>query len=175
MELLFWVFLFGILIASVMDIKRREVDNWLTAFLFLFGVSFIIFSSIMNNDLGILVQGAIAVFVTFVLMNLFYYGRVFGGGDAKLLFALGVFFIGATYAVTLFNILVFVFLLFFSGAVYGLSYIIVIYFINFNKTNKEFRKRFNFKTYKFYFVAGAILLLLGIYFSLFYKIPSCNI
>ncbi len=169
---LFWVFLVGILIALVQDVKRREVDNWLTAFLFVFGLVFVVFRSIYASDMGLLVQGLVAITFGFILMNLFYYGRVFGGGDAKLMSALSVLFVGATYLGTLFNVILFVFLLFISGAAYGLLYIFVVYSIHFNDSNNEFKKRFKFGAYKFWFLSGFVLLIAGFFFDLFYVIAA---
>jgi Flp pilus assembly protein protease CpaA len=165
---LFVVFLIGIIIALVQDVKRREVDNWLTSFLFVFGVSFLVFASVLNGYWSLLGYGAVSVAITFVLMNVFYYGRVFGGGDAKLLFALSAFFVGATYLATLLNIFIFILLLFFSGALYGLSYILVVYAIHFKDANKEFKKRFDGKRYAPLFVIGLLFLFLGLFLDVFF-------
>jgi len=55
-------------------------------------------------------------------MNLFYYGRVFAGGDAKLLIAMTAFFVGVSFYESMINIGVFVLFLMISGSVYGLGY-----------------------------------------------------
>jgi Flp pilus assembly protein protease CpaA len=170
MELLFVVIFAGILVALVQDIKRREVDNWLTTLLFIFGLSFVIFEAIFNQEWNILIQGFIAVALGFVLMNLFYYGRVFGGGDAKLLFAMSPFFAGITFWGTVINMSVFILFLFFAGALYGLSYILVVYVLHFKEINKDFRKRFLFHDYKWYYFSGLILLLFSTLGGVFFFI-----
>jgi len=48
----------------------------------------------IEKDLNLIYQLGFSVVILFSLMNLFYYGHVFAGGDAKLLFAMTAFFMG---------------------------------------------------------------------------------
>ena len=45
--------------------------------------------SYIQAGFGFFCQGIIGLTIFFVLGNLFYYGKVFAGGDAKLMIALG--------------------------------------------------------------------------------------
>ena len=80
---LFWLFFIGIVLASLQDLKRREVDNWLNLFLLVVSFSFVFFKAIFERDSSIVFQAGFALVVLFAIMNVFYYGRVFAGGDAK--------------------------------------------------------------------------------------------
>jgi Flp pilus assembly protein protease CpaA len=134
---LFWLFGIGIVVASMQDLKRREVDNWLNLFLLVSSFVFIFYKFIFEGDSSIIFQAGFALVLMFGIMNLFYYGRVFAGGDAKLLVAMTAFFIGVTFYLTLINIGTFLLFLMLSGSVYGLLYSLVLYFKDFDKVNKE--------------------------------------
>jgi Flp pilus assembly protein protease CpaA len=140
---LFWFFLAGVIIATLQDIKRREVDNWLNLFLLLGSLSYIFFKAVFENDISIIALTGFVMITMFIMMNLFYYGRIFGGGDAVLLFSMTAFFVGATFIESSKNIIFFIILLMVSGSAYGLVFSITIYFKNFKKTNKEIIKQFN--------------------------------
>jgi len=226
MSFLFLAVLLGVVIATLQDIKRKEVDNWLnllilfvgSAYLFfkgigsesffsllillacLLGTSFLYFHTFNFKQpltkikeylfsLGLLVVAVVCFFLIlayypllgatslyllfslgllamFVLSNLFYYGRVFAGGDSKLLFALTPFFISLTLKMTLSNILIFAFLLMLAGSVYGLLYSLALYTKNFSRANKNICKEYR-KHNKWYFLLSFIALcLLGFYHPL---------
>ena len=136
---LFWLFFIGIVVACLQDLKRREVDNWLNLFLIMASFSFIFFKAALERDATIVFQAGFALAILFVIMNLFYYGRIFAGGDAKLLFAMTVFFVGGTFISTLINIGIFLLFLMVAGSIYGLIYSFVLYFKNFKKVNKKIK------------------------------------
>jgi hypothetical protein len=139
---LFWFYLIGILIAVFQDLKRKEIDNWLNYTLFVGGTVFLIFNAIFIFDYFILFYGLFSLVVVAILANIFYYGRIYGGGDTKLLiamFALFAFGVSSFFEISL-NIGVFVFLLFFVGSLYGLVFSFVLFAKNFKKTSKEFSK-----------------------------------
>ncbi len=134
---LFWLFFAGIVVAVFQDLKRREVDNWLNLFLLVASFSFVFFRAIFERDSSIIFLAGFLLILMFVLMNVFYYGRVFAGGDAKLLFAMTVFFVGVSFVESLINVGIFILFLMISGSVYGLIYSLVLYFKNFEKVNGE--------------------------------------
>jgi len=158
---LFWFFLAGLIVACLQDLKRREVDNWLNLFLAFGGVAFIFYEAIFSRDTSSIFQMGFAIVVLFIFMNLFYYGRVFAGGDAKLLFAMVAFFIGSTFFVTLANIGVFLLLLMLAGSVYGLSFSIFLYFKSYKEVNKKMRGVFSSKIIKVLLLLGIVFLVLG--------------
>ena len=165
---LFWLFLIGIIVASLQDLKRREVDNWLNLFLLVAGFVFIFYRAIFERDVTIVFQAGFALVIMFGFMNLFYYGRVFAGGDAKLLVAMTVFFIGADFNLTLINIGVFLLFLMFSGSIYGLVYSSVLYVKDFRQVNEEMRK--GLSHWHLWILAFGLLLMLFGFFDLLFLI-----
>lgn len=89
-------------------------------------------------------------------MNIFYYGRVFAGGDAKLLLAMTVFFIGATFMTTLVNVGIFLLFLMIAGSVYGLTYSIVLYVKDFEKVNEKMKEGFSLLWIRFSIILGVV-------------------
>lgn len=165
---LFWVFFVGIIVASFQDLKRMEIDDWLNLFLVFSGFVFIFYKAIFEKDISIIFQAGFALVIMFLVMNLFYYGRVFGGGDAKLLFSMTAFFVGASFYTTLVNMFTFIFLLMFSGSIYGLFFSFVLYFNNRDKVNKEVAKVFDNRIVKQGLIVGAVLFMVGLFFHLFF-------
>ncbi len=158
---LFWLFLIGILIASFQDLKRREIDNWLNLFLVFASLSFVIFKSIFDNSPLLVLHSGFFLLVMFIFANLFYYGRVFAGGDAKLLFAMTLFFLDASYYVTFTNIFTFIFLLMISGSVYGLGYSLFLYSKDFKKVNLEMKKQYRNPFFMYFFMVGVAFFIIG--------------
>ena len=166
---LFWLFLIGIVVASLQDLKRREVDNWLNLFLLVASFVFVFYVAIFNKDVTIVFRVGFALVIMFAFMNLFYYGRVFAGGDAKLLVAMTAFFVGVTFYGTLINIGIFLLFLMLAGSVYGLAYSLVLYAKDFERVNVEMRrvaKEFGI----WYLVFGAVLFLIGFFEFMFFVI-----
>jgi len=134
---LFWLFFIGIVVAVLQDLKRREVDDWLNLFLLVVSFSFVVFRAIFEGDSSVFFRVGFALVFLFVIVNVFYYGHVFAGGDANLLFAMTIFFVGASFYLTLVNIVIFILFLMVAGSVYGSVYSLVLYFKDFRKVNKE--------------------------------------
>jgi len=160
---LFWLFFIGIVVAGLQDLKRREVDNWLNLFLLVVSFSFVFYRAIFEGDGSVIFHAGFALVVLFLVMNVFYYGRVFAGGDAKLLFAMTVFFIGVSFSETLINVGIFILFLMFAGSIYGLVYSLVLYFKDFGKVNKEI-SRFAKELGIWYLVFGVVVLLFGFFY-----------
>lgn len=133
----------GTLIASVQDIKEREIDNVLNFSILIFGLVYGAFRSILSHNYFILLY-AVLGFLTFLAIgNLFYYSRMFAGGDAKLLIALGPFIFAGSSLITNFEYTFYFILLFLLvGSVYGIIYSASISLRNFNSFSKYFKKEF---------------------------------
>jgi len=164
---LFWLFLIGIIVASMQDLKRREVDNWLNLLLMVSGFVFIFYRAVFEQNPSLVFHAGFTLVVMFVFMNLFYYGRVFAGGDAKLLVAMTVFFIGITFYTTLINIGVFLLFLMLSGSIYGLIYSTVLYLKDFKRVNEEMKSGLS-HWHIWIFAFGFILFFFGFVDSLFF-------
>jgi Flp pilus assembly protein protease CpaA len=168
---LIFVGLFWLVFASVQDFKHREVENWWSFGLIVFAIVFRIFLSINSGNYWFILWGLIGLVAGFVIAEIFYYARLFAGGDAKLLMALGVVLpLAVDWKTNLFILILFFLCLVFLGAVYGLIYSLILIFVNFKNFRKEFSRQF--KAYKrmVYFteIAMALLFFVLIFLVKFY-------
>jgi len=159
-----------IIFASVQDLKKREVANWLNFSLIIFALGFRFFYSLFSRgDFAFFYQGLIGLGIFFIIGNLFYYGRMFAGGDAKLMIALGaVLPFSESFFVNLNIFFLFIFIFFFVGAFYGLGISLFLGLRNFKKLKEEFFRQFNKNKKLIYFpmIFGIILMLFGFIESL---------
>lgn len=162
--------LFWMIISSIQDIKRREVENWWNFSLIIFALAFRALFSIESSNYWYFAWGLIGLAVGFVVANIFYYARMFAGGDAKLLMALGTILpFSLDYWTNLGILILFLILFLFSGAVYGFFYSFIMMLLNFNNFRKEFSQQC--KKYKKLAVFVCIFCLIAIiifFFSNFY-------
>lgn len=153
-----------ILFAVVADFKYRIVPNWLNFSLIAFAFAFRFFYSLFNSDFNFFFQGLIGFGIFFVLGNALYYGRMFAGGDAKLMMALGVVIPFAdSFFANLQIFLMFLLLFLFSGAAYGIFFSATLFFANFEEAKKEITKQFskNKKLIALGIILGAITIFFG--------------
>lgn len=75
-------------IASYTDIKKREVPDWLSFSLIAIALFTRLIASIITGNFSYILTGLVVFAIFFVLANIFYMARLFGGGDAKLLMGL---------------------------------------------------------------------------------------
>ena len=141
--------------AILQDMKRREVDNLWNFSLIAFALIYRVAVSIFMNDYWFALNGLVGLLIFFALGNLFYYARLFAGGDAKLMIALGTI-LPLSYSwivnVKIFGFFILLFLL--GGSIYALIYAFCLITINWKNFKKEFVKQFN--NYKKMFLAGLI-------------------
>lgn len=133
--------LIGSLIASISDIKIREVPDWLNYALIFSGFSLRLMQSISSSKWSYFLYSILGFVLMFLLGTLLYYTKQWGGGDTKLLMALGVIFSTRPYFIKteipflilmLINILIF-------GALYGFIYGITLAARNKKSFVKEFK------------------------------------
>jgi len=133
--------LIWIIFATVQDLRMREVANWLNFSLIVFALGFRFFYSLFTEGGGFnfFYQGLIGLVAFFVIGNLFYYGRIFAGGDAKLMIALGpILAFSHNLVVNLKIFLTFIFIFLFVGGIYGIFNSVVLSL----KNSKNFKKEF---------------------------------
>lgn len=124
-------------VASFQDIKKREVANWLSFSLILFALAFRAFYALLNNNLWFFLNGIMGVAIFYAVASLLYYGRLFAGGDAKLLMALGaVLPILDSFLANIALIIIFIFGFLAAGSVYSLVYTAVLV----SRRRKEFAR-----------------------------------
>ena len=145
-------------IASIQDLKTREVPNWLNFSFIALGLSYRAFYSLYVKDYHFFLFGILGVICFFALANLFYYTKVFAGGDAKLLIGFGAIFPIMQYWDLLFVSLGFILLLFAVGAVYSLIYSVFLALKNYYLFRSKFIIRLKKGKYLFLISLIAIAL-----------------
>ena len=154
-----------LLVACFQDFKRREIDHWLNILIFIIGCFIFLTNFLSSKDPSMIYSFLIILLINGLLSFLFYKGKVFGGGDGNLLFALSPLVISSSIQASLMNLGLLILIIFVSGAAYGLIYILITYFKNFSEVNKKIVKRFKVK--KILFMIGIPFLL--VIFSLIYN------
>jgi hypothetical protein len=151
--------------AVIQDIRRREVDNIWNFSLIAFALAYRALVSVYNQDYWYLVNGIIGFGVFFALANLFYYSRLFAGGDAKLLMALGTILPFSYNWISNLKIFgIFIFLFFIFGSVYSLIYSFVLVFMNKQRFSKEFAKQYKiYKKMFFYCIIFVVFLIIFVF------------
>ena len=170
--------LFWTLIASIEDIRKREVENWWTFSLIIFVLAFRAFLSIESWNYWYFAWGLIGLLGGFILANLFYYGRLFAGGDAKLLMALGTILpLSLNWMVNLQLLIVFLLAFLLAGSVYGMLYSLGMMLVHFSNFKKEFSKQFRVYCGLIIIVdsISLILMLLSIYFNFYIGVALFSI
>ncbi len=167
-----FLFLLGIVfiaIASYQDLKKKEVDNWISLSLIVFALGYRFFYSLFTLSLGegfmFFYQGLIGVGIFFILGNLFYMSRLFAGGDAKLLIALGsVLPLSYNFMENVNYFIYFLAIFLFVGGVYGVITSIVLVIMNYSKFKKKFFMKLKESKRSLYssLILGGLLIFLGI-------------
>jgi Flp pilus assembly protein protease CpaA len=154
-----------IVAAVIQDFRKREIPNWLNFSLIAFALAYRAFYSVIFWDVQPIFYGLLGFGVFFVFAEMLYYSRVFAGGDAKLLMALGaVLPFSDSLALNLLIFGAFLFLLLFLGSVYGIVYSLVLVFSGKKKFIPEFVKQAKQKKYLFFVAAAFSLISLGFVF-----------
>jgi Flp pilus assembly protein protease CpaA len=153
--------------AVLQDLHRREVDNVWNFSLIFFALSYRAAFSIYNNDYSLLLNGVIGFIIFLILGNLFYYLRVFEGGDAKLMIALGPLLPLSYNWISNFKIFgLFILLFLITGSFYVLVWSVVLMIKNWNKFTKQYVK--HARNYsKMFFIAFFFFILWSIVGILF--------
>ena len=161
-----------LIFATVQDIRSREIANWLNFSLVIFALAFRFFYSFFaGGDFNFFLFGLMGFAIFFLLGNLFYYSRLFAGGDSKLMYAFGAILpIYSTVALNLKFFLYFILLFLLVGSLYGIVMSVIFGIMNRKKTAKEFKKqlRKNKVLFGILMVFSIALLLLGFLSMMFF-------
>ncbi len=132
-----------IIFAVVQDIRTREIANWISFSLIVFALGFRFFYSIFQGDgFSFFYNGAIGLGVFLILGNLLYYGKVFAGGDAKLMIALGTILPSSPEILSNFKIFFnFIAIFLFVGFCFVLFSSVVLCIKHFQAFRKEFSEQ----------------------------------
>ncbi len=164
--------LIWIIFATFQDLMNREVANWLNFSLIIFALEFRFFYGLFNGaGFGLFYQGLIGLGIFLVLGNVFYYGRMFAGGDAKLLMALGAILpLSENFMINVNYFLSFFALFLITGVIYGFIWSFTMFFRNTKSFMKEFPRQFqkNKKIMLLITLFAIIFLILGFYYTEFF-------
>jgi|TARA_Y100000031_G_scaffold143361_1_gene173737 Flp pilus assembly protein protease CpaA len=160
-----------IIFAVFQDSKTREISNWLNFSLIAFVLAYRIFYSIYSKNVNFFLFGLGGVLLFVLIGYICYYGKLFAGGDAKLLMGLGGILPYQNLMDYLYLGMGFIFLLFLVGAIYTLIYSGVLVLLNKKQFTKEFKSIISKFKLRFYFSISMflvlIIILIKIQFSLF--------
>ena len=167
-----------LIIASISDIKRLEVPDWLNYSLALIGLSYNLAISILISSFTPIIESVVGLITCYLLSSLLYYSGQWGGGDAKFFTGIGALlgvpiistfpFINLLgYSYHGFSILPFIIFAMIAGGIFGLLYIAIKAF----QKRKEFLKEYNIQSRKIsrYKLILLIIFLLLMFSSLLIK------
>jgi Flp pilus assembly protein protease CpaA len=161
-EYIFLFILAGIwlIFGTIQDIRTREVANWLNFSLIAIALAYRLFYSVVYNKPEFFIYGLAGVVLFFGLANLFYYGKVFGGGDAKLLIGLGAIFPFENFLGLISQSAFFIIALFTFGSIWGILYSGYLSITKRDNFKKEFKKIAKSRK-RFYLVFSFLILILN--------------
>lgn len=129
---------FILLVGTITDLKTREVPDWLNFAGIAAGIGIILITAITTKSYQVLITGGIGFGVFMAIGFLMYYAGQWGGGDSKLMMALGAL-LGLEFSLEYFSVAFLVNMLL-VGAVYGLLWVFVLAFKNRHKLLPEVNK-----------------------------------
>jgi Flp pilus assembly protein protease CpaA len=156
--------------ASASDLKKREVANWLVFSLAIFAIVYRAFYAFFYSDYSFLFNGLIGLGIFIVLGYSFYYARLFGGGDAKLLMALGAILpFSNSIIINIYLFFSFIFIFFLFGSVWGIVYSFYSASLHYSAFFNEFKKQFvaNRKSFIYSIVIAVLSFLVLFAFNYF--------
>lgn len=142
------IVLFGLIIGSLTDLKKREVPNVVNYSLVVLGVGVNLLLSLIRNDYSYVLYSMIGLGVGYALAVLFFYTGMWGGGDAKALMGIGALLgvplifsnIMMTFSSSFFSFLVNTLIV---GGFYGLAWGFFLAIIKRKLFVKEYKKIFS--------------------------------
>src|SRR3989338_4262045 len=151
---------FSLLIASLTDIKTREVRDSLNFGLIAVGIGINLLFSAVYRDLSYIIQSLIGLFLFMAISYGMYYAGQWGGGDSKLLIGLGALFgIDASIGTFMMSFLIILLVL---GAVYGIAWSIVLGIKNRKALGLEIKKIRGGKNFAYIWVGAFILIIVSV-------------
>lgn len=121
-------------IATIIDIKKREVPDTLSYGTIILGVVIAIMSTVETNSWQPIISSGIALLVATAIAAIMFFSGQWGGGDAKLIIGLALLFGASSF---FWNFLI---MIIFAGAIYGILYGAYLAFKRREVFTKEFKK-----------------------------------
>ena len=140
--LLLLIGLIATLIATITDIKTKEVPDWLSFSLLSTALGIRLIYSLATNYWPYFLYALLASAILFGIGISMYYLRQWGGGDVKLLAALGAL-LGYFQKDGFMMIIIFIITLLISGSIWGIIYSIILAIKNKKKFGNYAKKLLN--------------------------------
>lgn len=137
-NLLTIIALLALAVASYIDIRIREVPDWISYGLIFAGLGLRSIDSTVIWSFKPIISGLMGLGFTFIMALLMYYSGIWGGGDSKLLMGLGAI-IGIERFDTLPFLFIFILAAFIVSGIYGFFYAVYLA----SRHWKNFKKEFN--------------------------------
>lgn len=138
-SLLMAIVLAALIVASYVDLKYREVPDWISYGLIFVGIGLRLIDSIVSWNYHPILYGLIGLGATFVVALLMFYAGVWGGGDSKILMGLGAV-IGFDRISSLPFLTIFILAAFFISGMWGTAYAFYLASRRWKQFKKEFRE-----------------------------------
>lgn len=138
--------LIGLIIAIYSDFKTTEIPDWLSYSLIIIALALIAFNSLAYNNFLNIKIALINLIIFFIIGNIMFYSKQWGGGDVKLLIALSVIF--STYPEFLLKFfspildINFPIIIFVNTLIVGCIYSMIFTIYKSIKNRKEFLKQY---------------------------------
>ena len=137
-ELIYAVCIVLLIVGTLTDLKTREVPDWINYSGIFAGLGLRLMWSVYSFEWHYILEGLLGFGVFFgIAVAMFYLGQ-WGGGDSKLLMALGAL-LGLKFSLGSFTVGFIVNLAIFGG-IYGIIWSSVLALQNWQKFRKQFRK-----------------------------------
>jgi Flp pilus assembly protein protease CpaA len=160
----FFIAFLWLVFASVQDIRKREISNWLNFSLIGIGLTFKLIYSMVNWDWNMFIYGLLGFAVFYIIALIVYYLGAVGGGDAKLLMGIGAILPSNGLEGIVYSGLLFLGIFLVVGAVYSLIYSAVVSINNRIRFNAGFKHIFG-KVWKVYYLVIPLFILV-LFFNL---------
>jgi len=129
-----------LIIASIQDLRKREVMDWLNYTLIGYAILLRAVFSIYEKTFVYIQDGVLGLIAGVILGYIMFYTGQWGGGDSKLLMGMGAL-IGLKLSFAS-KLPIFVLNIFIAGAIYGLFFSIYLVWKNKKAFTKKFREQF---------------------------------
>ena len=169
---IFFITLIGLIMGSITDIQRREVPDWISYGMVFSALALRFMYSVVTMQWSYFLYGLLGFGILFGLAYLMFYTGQWGGGDSKVLIAMGALF--ATFPEFLqkmFNpffggfpfLIAFWINLLLVGAIYAIVWSIVVGIFHYKDFMKTFKEKLAHKGLEkvkhfIYIFSGAIVL-----------------
>ena len=155
----------AVLAASIVDIRKREVPDWISYMLIASALLMRLLYAWQFSSWSYFLYGIIGLLAMALVGMVLFYAKQWGGGDAKLLIGIGAAWGTAPYFVDVPGPFLLYFLLSLAvmGALYGLAYSLALIIMHFHAWKNSYcRLIASKKIRKFIYIFGIAAIILGI-------------